>query len=81
MRHRLVGYGSLSLLYALLGESVPMFSAMPRAHGGLAMSSAELAIPLAFGGLWLMISSSVLYPRVHRCIGSRMCALSLNFCG
>lgn len=60
-------------MFSLLGESVPIYAAMPHATGGLGLSSAQLAIPLSMGGLGLVLSSLFFYPTVHRRIGNRRC--------
>ena len=74
MLQRLAAYGVTAWAFCMLAESIPIYSAMPAAHGGLALSSAQLAVPLSVGGVWLVVSALLLYPRVQGRLGNRRCA-------
>lgn len=74
MLQRLAAYGVTAFAFCVLAESVPLFAATPYASGGLGMPSAQLAIPLAFGGVWLIGSALLLYPRVQSRLGNKRCA-------
>ena len=79
MLRRLAAYGVSSFAFCVLAESVPIFAAAPRSSGGLGMASAQLAIPLAFGGLWLIVSALLLYPWVQARLGNKRCAFLANY--
>lgn len=68
---RISGYGALAILFSIVGESLPIFSAMSLQNGGLGYSSTEFSIPAGIGGLSLMISATLIYPRVNKALGNQ----------
>lgn len=73
----IVGYGALAVLFSFISESMPIFSAMSLQNGGLGYSSTDFAIPAGAGGLWLMISATLIYPPVNKALGNKRCAFHL----
>lgn len=71
VKMRISGYGALAVLFSFIGESMPIFSAMSLHNGGLGYSSTEFAVPAGVGGVWLMISSTLIYPRVNKSLGNQ----------
>lgn len=71
VKMRICGYGALAVLFSFIGESMPIFSAMSLHNRGLGYSSTEFAIPAGVGGVWLMISSTLIYPRVNKSLGNQ----------
>lgn len=77
MLQRLAAYGVTAFAFCVLAESVPIFAATPHDAGGLGLPSAQLAIPLAFGGVWLIVSALLFYPRVQARLGNKRCAVCI----
>lgn len=75
---RLVGYACLAIVFSMLGESIPIYAAMPVQHHGLGWSSMQLAAPMSVGGLSLMGSATLLYPRVSKAVGVNRCAILVS---
>ncbi|GBF96387.1 MFS general substrate transporter [Raphidocelis subcapitata] len=66
----LLGYSAVCLLFCALDELTPIFASAPRGSGGLGMSEAALAAPLAFGGAVLIAFSLLGYPPLQRLFGT-----------
>jgi hypothetical protein len=67
----ITGFAALALLFSFNNESLPIFSAMSLDNGGLGYSPTEFSIAAAAGGVWLMISSTVIYPRINKVLGNK----------
>ena len=48
-------YGSIAFLYNFVDELTPLFAAAPPAIGGVGLLASQLAVPLVFCGVVLMI--------------------------
>jgi hypothetical protein len=77
VKMRICGYGALAVLFSFISESIPIFSAFSLQNGGLGYSSTDFAIPAGVGGVWLMISSTLIYPSVTKALGNQRCAILL----
>ncbi len=51
----ILGYVCVCLLYNLLDEITPIYSSARRSNGGLALSTSQLAWPLAVGGISIFV--------------------------
>lgn len=69
----------LAIMFSILAESVPIYAAMPLRHHGLGWSSIQLAVPMSVGGLSLMVSATLIYPRVNQALGCKRCVLAFLF--
>ena len=57
---------------------VPIFASAPLVSGGLALSTTQLALPLALGGIAIILWSLFVYPRLRRVLGTKnTCRLGL----
>ena len=51
----ILGYAFLCLLYNLLDEVTPIYGSADRSNGGLGLSTSQLALPLAIGGISIFL--------------------------
>ena len=70
VRLTLCGYGCVAFLFNLLDELVPIFASAAEKDGGLGWDPAQLAPPLAVGGLALILWSQLGYHRLQRKVGT-----------
>ena len=66
VRGTLIGYFLIALLYCLLDELIPIFASTPVEHGGLGLSESDLAMPLACGGVMLILYTIFAMPAVAK---------------
>jgi hypothetical protein len=66
----LAGFTSVCLLHGALDELFPIFASAPLSEGGLAMSEAQLAVPLAFHGACLIVWAMLIYPPAQQALGT-----------
>lgn len=69
----LTGCALITLCVNYLDELGPIFASANPREGGLALSTSELAWPLSFGGLTLMLFSVLVYPKVQKQYGLLNC--------
>lgn len=65
----LSGYGLVALTYSLLDETIPLFASAPAKEGGLGFAPSQLALPLSFGGLILVLWALIGFPWMMRQMG------------
>ena len=70
----LAGYGSTAFLFNLVNELLPLWASAPPAVGGLGLSPAALAAPLAVGGAALIAWSQLGYMHLQKAVGTRRTA-------
>ena len=71
-------YGSIAFLYNFVDELTPLFAAAPPAIGGVGMLASQLAVPLVFCGVVLMVYAVYGYPWFQRTYGAKVsCRLGL----
>ena len=71
-------YGSIAFLYNFVDELTPLFAAAPPAIGGVGLLASQLAVPLVFCGVVLMIYAVYGYPWFQRTYGAKVsCRLGL----
>ena len=59
------GYSTIAFLFNLLDESMPLFASAPLRVHGLALGTAQLAVPLIAGGTSIVFFAFYGYPRVQ----------------
>lgn len=77
----LAGYGAVAFLYNLQDELLPLFAAAPATAGGLGMAPAALALPLAVGGVALVLFSQLGYVHVSAAAGGAVATARLGLAG
>ena len=70
----LAGYGSTAFLFNLVDELLPLWASAPPSVGGLGLSPAALAAPLAVGGAALIAWSQLGYIHLQKAVGARRTA-------
>lgn len=67
----LCGYTLCAFFYNLVDEMVPIFASAPLRVKGLALTTTQLAIPLAFGGSSIILWSLFGYPHLRAALGTK----------
>ena len=67
----LAGYGMIAFTYNLVDEMMPIYASAPLVSGGLALSTSELAVPLAAGGSAIILWSLLGYPWLRSKLGTK----------
>jgi MFS family permease len=70
----LAGYALIAFVYILLEELVPLFASAAPELGGLGWPSQKLALPMAAGGLALVLWAMYGFPWLHTKLGSVRCS-------
>lgn len=70
VRLSLAGYGLTAFVFIVLDELTPLFVSAPVSSGGLGLPTAQLAAPLSFGGLALLLWAWRGFPWVHSHLGT-----------
>lgn len=71
-------YGSIAFIYNFVDELTPLFAAAPPAIGGVGLLASQLAVPLVFCGVVLMVYAVYGYPWFQRTYGAKVsCRLGL----
>ena len=73
-----IGYGLIAFIYNTADELTPLFAAASPAVGGAGLSANQLAVPLGFCGIVLMLYAVLGYPKCLERYGAAMsCRIGL----
>ena len=67
----LAGYSTIAFSYNIVDELVPIYASAPVESGGLALSTSQLAVPLAAGGAAIITWSLLGYPWLRSKLGTK----------